>query len=76
MASLLHEIEERAQALSREEKAALISTLIDQLETKADTDADALWFNEARRRYEAYRRGDMPSIPGDEAMARARNRLK
>ncbi len=41
-----------------------------------DADADQLWIHEAQRRYDAYRKRDLEARPGDEVMARARNRLK
>jgi hypothetical protein len=37
---------------------------------------EELWLDEARRRYDAYLRGEVQAIPGDEAMARARSRLR
>ena len=50
--------------------------LIDELDPAVDLGVEDLWLEEARRRYEAYRRGEMAAIPGDEAMARARTRLR
>jgi len=76
MSSQFDDLEKRARALSREEKAALALVLIDELDPVKEPGVDELWLEEARRRYDAYRRGDMPSVPGDEAMARARRRLR
>ena len=50
--------------------------LIDELDPVNEPGVDELWLEEARRRYDAYRRGEMQSIPGDEAMVRARSRLR
>ena len=75
MSSLFDDPEKRARALSRVEKAALARTLIDELDPVNEPGVDELWLEEARRRYDAYRRGDVQSIPGDEAMARARELL-
>jgi hypothetical protein len=41
-----------------------------------DADAEQLWIDEAKRRYDAYQKGELEPRPGDEVMARARNRLK
>jgi hypothetical protein len=45
-------------------------------DTSKDPGVEKPRLEEARRRYDAYRRGEMPSVPGDEAMSRARSRLK
>lgn len=76
MSSQFDDFEKRARALSREEKAALALVLIDELDPVKEPGVDELWLEEARRRYDAYRRGEMNSVPGDEAMARARSRLR
>jgi putative addiction module component (TIGR02574 family) len=76
MSSQFDDIEKRARALSREEKAALARVLIDELDPVNEPGVEELWLEEARRRYDAYRKGEIESIPGDEAMARARNRLR
>jgi hypothetical protein len=76
MSSQFDDLEKRARSLSREEKAALARVLIDELDPVNEPGVDELWLEEARRRYDAYRREEMQSIPGDEAMARARSRLR
>jgi len=76
MSSQFDDVEKQARALSRPEKAALARVLIDELDPVTEPGVDELWLEEARRRYDAYRRGEMQSVPGDEAMARARSRLR
>ena len=76
MSSQFDDVEKQARSLSREEKAALARLLIDELDPVNEPGVDELWLEEARRRYDAYRRGEMQSISGDEAMARARNGLR
>ena len=76
MSAHFHELEMQARALPVEEKAALARLLIEQLDTSVDANAEQLWIDEAQRRYDAYQKGELDSRPGDEAMARARNRLK
>ena len=76
MSSQFDDLEKRARALSREEKAALARVLIDELDPVNEPGVEELWLEEARRRYDTYRKGEIQSIPGDEAMARARSRLR
>ena len=42
----------------------------------ADADTEQLWIDKAQWRYEAYLKGELEALPGDEVMTRARNRLK
>jgi putative addiction module component (TIGR02574 family) len=70
------DLKREARALPSDEKAALARTLIDDLDQVHDEGIEQLWLDEARRRYDAYRQGDMPSVDGDEAMTRARNRAR
>jgi putative addiction module component (TIGR02574 family) len=74
--SKFDDLEREARALSPKEKAALARVLIDDLDPTADASVEELWLDEARRRYDAYRRGEMPSVPGEEGLNRARNRLR
>lgn len=74
--STFDELEKQARALPRKEKATLARVLIDELDPTSDPEVEELWLEEARRRYDAYRRGAMHSVPGDEAMARARSQLR
>jgi nitrogen fixation-related uncharacterized protein len=76
MSSQFDDLKKQARTLSREEKAALARVLIDELDPVNEPGVDELWLEEARRRYDVYCRGEMQSISGDEAMARARNRLR
>ena len=76
MSALFDEVRKQVEILTTEEKAALAHLLIEELDSSGDTDVDQLWIAESQRRYEAYRRGDVQSLPGDEVMARARSRLR
>lgn len=76
MSTLFDELQKQARTLTPKEKAALARMLIDELDATVDSDVEELWVEEAHRRYDAYLRGESHAIPGDEAMARARNRLK
>lgn len=74
MSSQFDDLEKRARALSRGEKAALARVLIEDLDPVKEPGVDESWLEEARRRYDAYLRGELQCVPGDEAMARARSR--
>ena len=51
--------------------------LIEEIDSSSDVDnVEQLWIAESQRRYEAYLRGEMKTVSGDEAMSNARNRLK
>ena len=62
--------------LTAQQKAALAHQLIEDLDSSLEADVEQVWIEESQRRYQAYLRGELQSIPGDEAMANARNRLK
>ena len=50
--------------------------MIEDLDQNFDGDLEQLWINEAQRRYQAYLKDEIKAQPGDEAMSRARARLK
>jgi putative addiction module component (TIGR02574 family) len=75
MSALFNEVQKQAQRLTPQEKAPLAHFLIEELDSSNDADVEQLWIEESRRRYDAYVSGELQSLPGDEVMARARNRL-
>lgn len=76
MTANFEELAKEVRALGSHEKAELARTLIEDLDKTLDQDAEQLWIEEARRRYQAYRNGELRSVPGEEAMQRARHRLR
>jgi hypothetical protein len=68
------DLERELRLLPLKPKAAL--ALTEELGTAVDADAEQLWIDEAQRRYDAYLKGELEALPGDEVMARARNRIK
>ena len=76
MTTNFKELEKELRALGTREKAALARTLIDDLDKNMDPGAEQLWIEEAQRRYHAYQTGVLESVPGEEAMQRARHRVK
>ena len=75
MAMDLGQIEAQALLLTPQERAQLARTLIEQLESETDTDADKLWLEEARRRYAAYKAGDFETQESKDVIVRLRERL-
>ena len=76
MARDTSELREELDKLSSKEKAELARTLIDSLDEDLDDDVEQVWLDEAARRYEAYRCGEMSSRRAAEVFARARARLR
>jgi hypothetical protein len=76
MSTHFDDIEKQARSLPLEEKAALARVLIEELDAVVDANAEQLWIDEAQRRYDAYLKGELEALPGDDVMARARSRIK
>lgn len=75
MSSLLDDVQKQAQMLTLQEKAALAHMLITEIDSSGDGDIEQMWIAESQRRYQAYLKGEVEAVPGDEALSRARNRL-
>ena len=69
------ELREELDKLSPKEKAELARMLLDSLDDGQDENVEQLWLDEATRRYEAYRRGDVSSGKAAEVLVRVRARL-
>lgn len=76
MRMAFEELEKHARALTVEQKAALARILIEELDTTVDPNAEQLWLEEAQHRYDAFLRGEIEPLAGDEVMQRARDRLR
>lgn len=76
MSALFDALEKQARLLTPQEKATLARILIHELDPAADDEVETMWIAEAQRRYDAYLRGEIESLPGAEVMSRARTRLK
>lgn len=76
MSALFDELEKQARKLSVSEKATLARLLIEELDPSLDAEVEQVWVAEAQRRYEAFRKGELKALPGDDVMVRARRRLK
>ena len=75
MGMAFEELEKQARSLSVEEKATLARILIEELDTGVDPNAEQLWLEEAQRRYDAFVRGEIEPLAGDDVMQRTRDRL-
>lgn len=75
MSSLFDDIQKQAQMLTLQEKATLAHMLITEIDSSGDGDVEQMWIAESQRRYQAYLKGEVEAVPGDEALSMARNRL-
>ena len=70
----MKEIIQEAAALPVEERAIVVDSLLKTL-NPPDTEIDAEWMIVARRRLMELRTGSVKPIPGDEVIAKIRNRF-
>ena len=70
------DIEKQARSLPMKEKAAVARVLIEDLDMSVDKDVERLWIEEAQSRYQAYLKGELEALPGEDVMKRARERLR
>jgi putative addiction module component (TIGR02574 family) len=68
--------EELAFKLSVNERAILAEHLIRSLDDIDEEDVERAWLEEADRRYQAYKAGDISSRPSEEVFRDARARLR
>lgn len=47
----------------------------EDLDTSVDADSEQLWLEEAQRRYDAYLKGELEALDGNDVMNRARSRV-
>ena len=71
MATPSEEILQQLLSLPVETRAALAERLLESLDPPDEKNRQ-LWAEEAERRVEAYERGEMKAIPGEEVLARLR----
>jgi len=74
MARQLKDIAAEALELPLTARAELASQLLDSLDEISEEESDALWADEAERRYAAYKAGEIKAAPADEVFARLRSR--
>lgn len=63
-------LSEEIRKLSPEEQAELMDELAILTHREPDPEIDKAWLDEAKRRWQAYLRGEVKTIPSEEAFAR------
>jgi len=76
MSTAVAEIEAKIRALSLDDKADLIRSLIAELDGPPDADVEGAWLKEARRRHREIVEGKAQPIPGERVFENLRARLK
>jgi putative addiction module component (TIGR02574 family) len=70
--STITDIEKAVFNLPPDERAALAYRIWDSLEGFSDADIEKAWMDEADRRWQEIKDGEVSCIPAEEAMKRAR----
>ena len=76
MADDVAEIEAKIRALSPEDRAELIRTLIADLDGPEDDGVEQAWLEEAERRHRELVDAKVQGIPGERVFENLRSRLK
>ena len=71
MAKKLDEVTAVAMELSLEERAQLAGKLLLSLDEPSASEVERLWLEEAERRLEEFREGEIQGIPADDVFRRA-----
>ena len=75
MATDLAELEEKVRALNASDKAALIRTLIGELDGPPEPGVEKAWIAEAKKRHQELLDGRVKGIPGEQVFASIRGLL-
>lgn len=76
MTSKFDQFSADALKLPPRDRAILAERLIASLDSADETGNEFLWLEEAERRYQAYKRGEISSSPVNEVLARIRSALE
>lgn len=68
--------EAQALKLSPEERAALAAHLIASLDSLDDSENERLWLEEADRRYQAYKKGNVSARSAEEVLNDGRSAIQ
>ncbi|MCM2288805.1 MAG: addiction module protein [Sulfuritalea sp.] len=71
----VEQIVDEALALPSEARALLADRLVESLDPAEDGYIRQLWMREARRRIDEVRRGEVKTVPADEAFAQVRQAI-
>ena len=72
MSPQLAEVEPMALKLNLADRATLAKHLISSLDRPSESENEALWLDEADRRYQSYRSGTITARPAADVLADAR----
>lgn len=75
MAKAVKDIERDIRALSSEERAELMRSLIAELDAPADANVERAWLETSQRRYRELVEGKVKGVPGPLVFDRLRKRL-
>jgi putative addiction module component (TIGR02574 family) len=75
MPTSLEQLEEQARALSPDERAKLVQSILESLHGPL-ADIESAWAGEIERRVAAFDRGEIPSYPAMDVFAEARRFLR
>lgn len=70
------EVEAAAKKLSPGERAKLLENLIADLDPGTDEGCEAAWIAESKRRYKAFKRGEMKARSADAVLRSIRAKLR
>ena len=77
MTSNINEIGKKALELSVHDRALLIRQLLESLDDgDEEENAEELWIDEAKRRYNLYKQGKTSERPGNQVLEKAKANLK
>ena len=76
MARTVQQVETEIRELAAADRDRLLRDLVADLDGVPDKDIEAAWLAEAQKRYEELRSGTVKAVPADEAIRKARARLK
>jgi len=71
----VEQIADEALALPSEARALLADRLVESLDPAEDGYIRQLWMHEARRRIDEVRRGEVKTVPADEAFAQVKQAI-
>jgi putative addiction module component (TIGR02574 family) len=76
MARAVKKIEAEIRALSAEDKAELLRSLIAELDAPADPNVEQAWLEDAQRRNRELIDGKVKGVPGEQVFENLRSRLR
>ena len=76
MSPKLQECESQVMSLSVNDRAALAEHLISSLDSLDSTENERLWIDEAEKRYQEYKNGNISARPAVDVFREARAKIK